>query len=536
MNLHFNELKKYGDYYYQDALATPEFWAKWQHNKTQLSEMGVCIIQKIDSNNKKYWIVRRVTRKLKEEFTPIKVSPIPLSDTSGLLSYQPPAVSGIMGSLVSNRIAIDASDTGTGKTYVALKALQQLNYRPAIVCVRSGIYDWKMICKKYGLNPLFVVNWESCIGRFYKKNGRFFKICQPPNPFAHLYRNEFNGNPEYTWKIPHDKKICIVFDEIHKANGNHSHCQSLVMAAKGYYPIIGLSATLADRLEKLRTIGSLIGLFKYANFHDWLLDNGCFMNYHKWESLNERQTMMEISSRIFPNYGVRIRKNDVPGFPDVQNIAKLFSIAKSDQQNKKYSMLLEKIEKLKQKNEFGQILALRTRYRQLSEMYKVPLLADLVNEYIDSGMSVAVFVNFTDTLERLAKLLHTDCTIYGGQKPEQRLENIAKFQADRKRCIICNAQAGGTSINLHDLNGDFPRIAVICPTDNATILKQILGRIHRAGAKSKAINLLVYAAGTVEVQVYKNVIEKLKNIDTLNDGDLNETELFKEEKNGSRSL
>jgi len=535
LNLNFTPQKKYGDVYYQDAIATSEFWAKWRYNKVQLSDLGICIIPKLDVRKKKYWIVRRVSKFINKEIVPLKLNnPVPLSDTSKLLNYQVPAVSGLMGSMIANGIAIDASDTGTGKTYTALKTCALMGYRPAIICTKSGIYDWKKVCAYYGLDPLFVVNWESSIGRFYKdKNNRFrvAKICQPPNPYLKVHRNEYNGKPEYTWLIPKNKKICIIFDEIHKANGNHSHAQSIVMAAKGYYPIIALSATMADKMEKLRTIGSLIGLFNYASFTDWLRDNHCFQTRpNQWESLNERQEMKKISKLIFPNFGVRICKGDIPGFPDIQNIAKLFSIAKSEMQNKRYKALLIKIDKLKKQNEIAQILVLRLRYRQIAEMYKVPLLADLVNEYIDSGLSVVVFVNFTDTLNRLKKSLHTDCTIYGGQKPEERLDNITKFQADKSHCIVSNIKAGGTGINLHDLNGNRPRIALICPTDDATILKQAMGRIHRAGAKSKAINVLVYSAGTIEEKVCSSVIEKIKNIDTLNDGDLLENNYFKKEK------
>lgn len=49
---------------------------------------------------------------------------------------------------------------------------------------------------------------------------------------------------------------------------------------------------------------------------------------------------------------------------------------------------------------------------------------------------------------------------------------------------------------------------------------QALGRIHRAGAKSPAIQKLIYAANTVEEDVAKRVEASLNNLSRLQDGDV----------------
>jgi superfamily II DNA or RNA helicase len=61
---------------------------------------------------------------------------------------------------------------------------------------------------------------------------------------------------------------------------------------------------------------------------------------------------------------------------------------------------------------------------------------------------------------------------------------------------------------------------LICPTYSAIDLKQALGRIHRAGAKSKAVQRIIFAADSIEETVMRRVKAKLKNIETLNDGDM----------------
>jgi hypothetical protein len=49
-----------------------------------------------------------------------------------------------------------------------------------------------------------------------------------------------------------------------------------------------------------------------------------------------------------------------------------------------------------------------------------------------------------------------------------------------------------------------------------------VGRIHRANAKSKSIQRIVFAAGTVEEQACEAVRAKLSNMALLNDGDLSD--------------
>jgi superfamily II DNA or RNA helicase len=136
-----------------------------------------------------------------------------------------------------------------------------------------------------------------------------------------------------------------------------------------------------------------------------------------------------------------------------------------------------------------------------------------------------IFVNFIETLKQLQGALKTNCVMHGGVKPGTRQDNIEWFQADKERIIICQSETGGVGISLHDLNGNHPRVSLISPTYNARTLVQVCGRIHRAGAKTPALQKVLYAAGTIEEEVCEKVAEKVKRINMINDGDKAE-ELF----------
>ena len=136
-------------------------------------------------------------------------------------------------------------------------------------------------------------------------------------------------------------------------------------------------------------------------------------------------------------------------------------------------------------------------------------------------------MNFTRTLEAISTKLNNRKDlrgligyVRGGQKDKDREQDIADFQADRKRIILANQAAGGIAIDLHDLNGNFPRQSILSPTFSAIQLLQAMGRIHRHGALTKCFQVLAYVAGTIEERAVSRVQGKLDNVSLLNDGDL----------------
>jgi superfamily II DNA or RNA helicase len=199
---------------------------------------------------------------------------------------------------------------------------------------------------------------------------------------------------------------------------------------------------------------------------------------------------------------------------------------------KEINVEIENIKKLEDKsNALGVIISNRMRI----EMFKVSLFMDLAQEGIDSGYSVVIFVNYISTLEYLCYHLKVDCIIKGGQTMEERDNMIKDFQSNKKKVIIVMQQAGGVGISLHDIHGGHPRMSIISPSWSGQEMRQTLGRIHRAGSKTPAIQKIVYVAKTYEEQLCNIIKIKLRNIDALNDGDLSDYNLneihYEEDKN-----
>jgi superfamily II DNA or RNA helicase len=160
------------------------------------------------------------------------------------------------------------------------------------------------------------------------------------------------------------------------------------------------------------------------------------------------------------------------------------------------------------------------RARQRIELLRVPTIVELAEDEIEQGRSVVIFCSFDATIDALCEKLKTTCVVRGGQSDRQREENIQAFQRDEQRIIIVNIAAGGVGISLHDLNGRFPRTSLICPTWRIDELIQAIGRIWRAGARSKAIQRFLFAAGTIEERMAEAVVAKGGNLNLLNGDDV----------------
>src|ERR1019366_3254523 len=104
---------------------------------------------------------------------------------------------------------------------------------------------------------------------------------------------------------------------------------------------------------------------------------------------------------------------------------------------------LKALSKLSKKDKASELTAI-LRERQTVELTKVPLFIEMIEEGLEDGMSVVVFVNFTETLNAISKRLNTSCIFDGKTSDLIRQQNVDNFQNDKERVILINAQSGGS--------------------------------------------------------------------------------------------
>lgn len=408
--------------------------------------------------------------------------------------------------LREHRAALDASATGTGKTLCASVAVKTLGLPVLVICPKAVIPSWKRELKEQGLDVLGVVNYE--------------RIRAGKTGFG-----RWEGK-KWVWGI--DPQVVIVWDEVHRCKNPTAKNTKMLIAAKPFINLM-LSATVADAPTELRGVGFILGLFELQKYWNWCRSHGCKVNPWGAMEFDHRNSgaLQRIHGQIMPHKGSRMSIEDMSGhfaenfiiddpldFSDQGRIQKLYEEMGLELDELKSEMASDS------KNPAAQALVKQLRARQAVELCKVPLMVELIQDIRGEGRCAAIFVNFDATinalLDRLAQSEKTVSIVRGGQSESEREDSISKFQSGEAGTIICNMEAGGVGVSLHDTTGTRPRTALISPNFNAKSLVQVLGRIHRAGGKSPAIQRILVAEGTIEERVAKAVKEKIKSQEILN--------------------
>ncbi len=438
-----------------------------------------------------------------------------LKDITGLREFQVPIAGKLCAAIKHNDAALDGSDMGAGKTYSAVAVARELGMKIGVVCPKAVISAWnKVISKHFGMKAQFVVNYESLKTGKYKEIGVWKRVSRTST------RENFH------WTCPKD--TLIIFDESHRLKGDGTQNSHMgLMAKKQGYKILCCSATNAINPIELKCVGFILGLYKSGKWTKFLRDHDCSKGRFGWEFGGNKQVLKKLNADIFLDKGVRVKREDIKGFPDCEIIAEAYNIdaqAEGDlkkvyaEMDRELTLLRAKCKSAKEYKINAMVAMLRAR--QKAELIKVPLFVEMAEDGLEDGMSVVIFVNFSDTVRALSKRLNTNCVVWGENVGNERDKHIADFQSDHKRVIIVNIKAGGAGLSLHDLNGNFPRLALISPTPSAVDLRQALGRVWRDGGKTKSLQKIIFTANTVEEDVCEKVKLKLNNLDTINDGDV----------------
>jgi superfamily II DNA or RNA helicase len=505
------------------------FFVFWNQNKIKLKAQGYSITKnKLGKWTLNEWQTYKADMRQnfgkdnpQSKIDPAKIkteSELPvykIKYTDGLREFQIPIVEKLCASISAHGSALDGSDTGAGKTYAAVAVARDLGMKIAVVCPKAVISSWdKVIHKHFKLNAQFILNYESVKTGKYKDIGVW-------KPVSKISTREY-----FQWNIP--KNTLIIFDESHRLKGHGTINSEIAIAAKKQgYKILCCSATNAINPIELKTVGLITNLYKQGKWTSFLREHGCEQGRFGWEFNGDRDVLKKLHSDLFLNRGVRIRREDIKGFPDCDIMAESYNI--DEQSEKELKKIYEEMEKeltylkavCKNTKEYKlNAMTIMLRARQQAELIKVPLFVEMAEDSLENGMSAAIFVNFSETVRALSKRLDTNCLVWGENKGNERDRNIADFQSDKKRIIIINVKAGGAGLSLHDLNGNYPRIALLSPTPSAVDLRQALGRVWREGGKTKALQKIVFVANTVEEEVCEKVKLKLQALDTINDGDV----------------
>jgi superfamily II DNA or RNA helicase len=470
-------------------------------------------------------------------------------NTTNLLDYQIPHVKKLVDSLHLNGYAADLSDTGTGKTYCAGGVAREMNCPIFVICPKAVVPAWKEVLSLFGIEHRVVIrNYESLI----KGNRRSY--------YTTWKKEEVSRNGKtYTEEILRFNKnrvkanTLFIFDEVHRCKGLESVNSELLLTIRDQgFKCLKVSASAATNPVEMKAFGYVTRLHNHKDHNAF--KRGFAQQYGaQWTGrfgqmvFDPTSEQAMVGMKMLHDYfyktqkcAARIRISDLGNkFPKNKTMATALDCGEknTDKINKVYEIMEYELDMLEEdSNRYSDhIFAIMMRARRESELFKIPTFVDAVDEHIRDGKSVALFLNFDDSIEacisRLERKYGTKKSIRengvikigairGGQSAKDREAVRKGFQDDEYHIVVCNIAAGGTGIGLHDLKGDRGRVSLISPNYSAVMLLQALGRVWRAGAKTKSMQYIVYAANTIEDQACERVQARLNNLAVLNDGDM----------------
>lgn len=434
---------------------------------------------------------------------------------NSLRPYQKEHAVRLLAILREKRAALDASFTGSGKTYCAAQIAKDLNTETLVVCPLSVVATWRRIMESFGVNAT-VINFESCWRKFGKVipwgGGSYFKF-------------------DRVWPL-------TIYDECHRVAGDTTINSKMAIATKrAGGMMLMLSASAASTLLKFRALGFALDLHKLSDYQLWLFARGARYEEIKLRSgrivkkvVISKQRDLEAMGRLHEEIfghgqrGSRMRLEDIPEFPKTLVGVRLLSDAPAA-----VARLSEELQLFyKHRTTLGAMskdeLAKLVFFRQASETAKIPHIVDMMQDALETS-KVAVFCCFNQTVDELLSACRHhgwSCgVIRGEQSSAERQRVIDAFQANQLDVVVANIQAGGVGVSLHDPVTQVPRTSIISPSWSAMELKQALGRVHRGSGGYSRQYIVLFDRG-IETRVAKSVQRKLDNLSLLNDSELSD--------------
>lgn len=425
-----------------------------------------------------------------------------------LRPYQIPHAQAGLRIIQRQNALLDASDTGTGKTFSTIAVCKARGVVPVVVAPKAVLPAWERAATHLGWS-VQAVNYEKARGSRAKKGAKTHitkdgieKRCA----LSDFGEEKPWGKGSY-WQWHHEFDT-MVFDEVHLCAGTSTLNSKMLIAAKRQAgTVVMLSATAADSPLDLKAIGFALGLHSLKDWQSFLYEYGChpdwtgrFVFGDPDDPAVAKAHLDRLHAMLFPHRGVRLRKKEIPGFPATQCGVRMIE---ADEDTR------IRVEALRKAARGGPVANLAAPL----ELELVNPLLDLMEGYKDTVQ--VVFCNYRETARQLGAKLKCP-VVWGEQDPGERQKIIDDCQADRLKVLVSTYGAGGAGVGFH---GQTDRTVWLLPTFDGRQLQQAYGRVNRDGGGFSQ-QFLVGISGTYHDQILEVVKDKLERMDALNDGAL----------------
>jgi len=485
-----------------------------------------------------------------------------------LYNFQEPNFDKLKNILKYSPGAFNLSKAGLGKTIVTLRIAKHLDMPIFVVCPKSVIHVWETESVKYGIKILHVTTYSSFSSKldYIPKHG-YLNKTRTTIKYKRLgkdvekHKVKFSATDKLIASL--ESGFLFVIDEFQEVKNNSIKSKSISAVIKQMLKnenrskFMFLSRTPMEcpkhalnvmRVTQIINKSKLYNISKKGNFKLKGMKNVIKIasNFDKENTdviLNEddynpitAKNIDLIVVRLFidiiiPNlssvmidekYESNIKNNVMNGFYRHENSVKYITDG--------INLLEESAKKFLNNNKKSETMGSLIRAMYMIELGKVSTFFRIANLYIEKNPKgkVIIALKYSEPIENLYMLFISNyykCAILDGSTTlKKRKEIITKFQedSDKLQILVTQIRVSAAGISLHDIHGNRPRMMLISPTYEMSLIYQASMRIYRQGLKSDVETKIVYLTGyKIENELLKAIAQKSKFLTKfLNENDI----------------
>lgn len=474
--------------------------------------------------------------------TKLEKNPIPNQIHFELREYQKECVNKVIENWNRKLPAIISSQTGSGKTYMAVKAATIWKANKVIVIgPKSSLTKWRQVLLDvlpYNKIEVYTYEkWRMC-GILYdniqytekKHEGENVKII--------------NYYPTIHWnKLITNERVVFILDEFHKLQKLSQRTMSIsanvnaIVLGNNNSRVLSLSYTPCDNITNIPNNMYLFGIIQTKKLLEYDRVNNIYNtdgleNVIKYAEKISGQTLRierlkcsqlscssgksvqrdsnRLAGEIFLDYiRPHMVYSCVPDFlkdPLLIPYYTNYFCRVTKKTEREISAILDfQIRKENIQNDFEyknekSNMTILTHIQSSIEKLKTDIYIQIARDILINipNSKVPIMILYLNSLDRIMDELKefNPVKICGEMNVQQRNNSINKFQEHNLDCrvLVATLQTGGESIDLHDtsINGKFPRYILIPPTYSTKPMVQATGRVFRDGVTSKPTIKIIY--------------------------------------------
>jgi len=401
--------------------------------------------------------------------------------------------------------ALIADQPGLGKTVQAIAYARLHKLRTLVVCPLSVVVNWKKEIAKF--TGLSVCIWSSD-GHEGRTNAQFH-LCH------------YDSVRKISDQLYEQKYDLLVCDEaVLLKNRKTLRTKNILGDWKQRKKYPGIQTKHCLFLTGTPILSRPIEIFTLLNFLDKQRFSNFFhfvQRYGGWKG-EPAKNLLDLHERTKDLVIRRLKVDVLPELPPKLPPIDLY-IELTPSERKEYNQLLQDLFgrwKLDQKPSIGTMSTLQL---WLTEK-KLPRVIELIDEYIDSDLSILIYSSFKEPLRRLKEHYGDNSVLYTGDVTNKDERERLKMKLVNKEAKIGLFTLGAGGMGIDGLQHAIHNVVFLNFDWVPASHSQATDRIHRIGQIEKVQAYYIMVENSIDDAMKETIREKEKIVDIAVDGQL----------------